>query len=339
MPDSYILKKQLSTWYITILVLIALIVMIGGITRLTESGLSIANWRPLMGTLPPMSEHAWQKVFSLYQTTPEFIKINHHFTLSEFKLIFFWEYIHRLLGRIIGLTIILPFLYFLYKKKLDIPKIKSGLVMIFLIASQGILGWFMVKSGLSDNPAVSHFRLASHLCLAFFIFQYVFIQLLTLFKLKNSITKDASFRKAIHLLSIIVFIQIIYGAFTAGLDAGLGFNTFPKMGSHWVPQGLFSLDPIFKNLFYNHITVQFMHRLFAWILTFFFIYMYLFSSKFNLNEKQKFAFRITTILFCIQFILGVLTLVLKVPIFFAVAHQLGALLLLTSLTHLNFINK
>jgi len=232
-------NRPIVIWLSIVLLLILSMVMVGGITRLTHSGLSIAEWKPVSGIIPPLSEKSWQEDFSKYQETPEYKKINHGMSLSEFKGIFFWEYFHRLLGRLIGFIYFVPFLIFLVRGRLRGGLGKRLFIGLLLGSLEGPMGWCMVKSGLVNDPHVSHFRLTAHLMLAFLLFGYLLWVILDL--IKESAEKNLSGRLKFFLGVILVgvVIETIYGGFTAGLKAGFGYNTFPKMNGHWLPPDLF----------------------------------------------------------------------------------------------------
>jgi len=238
-------------------------VVIGGITRLTGSGLSITEWKIITGTFPPLNEAQWQQEFAQYKLSPQFQKINSHFSIEEFKNIYWWEYLHRLVGRMIGLVFIIPFLFFWFKKHID-KKLLPKLIIIFLLGAwQGFLGWYMVASGLQNNPFVSHYRLAIHLINAFITFGYIFWVALDLhFEKKEKSTVNKNVLRLSIVTFILLIVQIIYGAFVAGLHAGQIFNTWPKMGDEWIASSVISA---FKNDGINSLvneisTVQFIHR-------------------------------------------------------------------------------
>lgn len=285
--------------------------IIGAVTRLTESGLSMVEWRPLIGALPPLSESEWNRVFTLYQQTPEYQKINVGMELEEFKNIFFWEWFHRLWGRMIGLVYALPLAYFWISKK--IPDGFKGKLIIGLVLGglQGVMGWYMVKSGLVDRPSVSHFRLAAHLSLAFIIFGYL---LWIGFDLCSNKAANASFCLKRHgwIAFAFVFITIIWGAFVAGLDAGLIYNTWPKMGPHWIPPELSA----FVNIITEPVSVQFTHRWIA-IVTALVVLSFAWRIK---------SFPLTGIVF-LQVGLGIATLISQAAIPLAATHQAGAFIL------------
>src|SRR5687768_6960674 len=254
-------RRAVAAWLLVCAALVFLIVVVGGVTRLTRSGLSIVEWQPLIGALPPLSEAHWQELFAKYRQTPEFRLVNFDMTLEGFKTIFWWEYAHRLLGRLIGLVFFLPLLYFLWKGKIDKP-LAWKLFGIFLLGGlQGALGWFMVKSGLVDDPRVSHFRLTAHLGVALAIFAAQFwIALGLLFPRNQPVVKQAA------ALPLIIFLMALTGGMVAGLRAGYAYNTFPLMNGHFVPPEILALEPWWQNFFYNMATVQFVHRGFFWLL-------------------------------------------------------------------------
>lgn len=304
--------KLLSNWLFLTAFMVFTMAVIGAITRLTESGLSIVEWKPLIGAIPPLNENEWHRVFDLYQQTPEFQQKNFGMELSEFKNIFFWEWFHRLWGRLIGLVYALPFLFFLIAKKIPSNfKIKL-LIGLLLGASQGLLGWYMVKSGLIDRPSVSHFRLAAHLGLAAIIFTYL---LWLAYDLRGNNKINASFCQKRHgwTALIAIFITLIWGAFVAGLDAGLVYNTWPLMGGHLIPHELNSLI----NIFTEPVSVQFTHRWIA-ILTAIIVLSFAYRVK---------SFALAGMV-CIQVTLGITTLISMVQIPIAATHQAGAFILL-----------
>ncbi len=320
--------KQLFYWQLAIIILIFTIVIIGGITRLTGSGLSMVDWQPIMGIIPPLNTQQWNNVFLQYQQFPEFIKLNQSMSLSEFKFIYFWEYLHRILGRLIGLTIIIPFIVFKIQKKLSKELTIKASIMTFLVITQGVVGWYMVKSGLINVPHVSHFRLAIHLGLAIVLLEYCIWTALTIISTK---TKQNTLSKILKLWVIGLGIQIIYGAFTAGLHAGWGYNTYPKMGDNWIPEAAFMFEPFIKNTLYNPVMIQFIHRHLALILG---ISFFIIWKKINTSTvKQSFTRilnNLALILLILQICLGILTLIWVVPIKLALMHQFLAVILLST---------
>ena len=330
-------NKTVIYWLLSGCALVFIMVVVGGITRLTNSGLSMTDWHLITDTFPPLTEEKWQKAFDAYKQFPEYKKINQYqeggFNLSDYKFIYFWEWFHRFIGRIIGLVFIVPFVYFLIKKKLDKPTIQKCFVLLGMGALQGFFGWFMVKSGLVDNPDVSHFRLALHLTFAFITFAYTLWVALDLIypERKEPIIE---LRKIARIALFFLIIQIIYGGFVAGLNAGLVHNHWPLMSD-----GQFFHESILleKNSWLTRFTegksgVQFFHRTMAYVVVGFIIYLYFQSEKYNVTTLQKRAIQSLGLIVCIQFTLGVLTLLLHVPLWLGLAHQVVAFFLLTAMT-------
>ena len=303
--------RVISNWLFFTAFMVFTMAVIGAITRLTESGLSMVEWRPLIGTLPPLNGEEWQRVFTLYQQSPEYQKTNMGMELSEFKNIFFWEWFHRLWGRLIGVAYALPLLYFSIRKQIPEGFRLKLFIGLLLGGSQGLMGWYMVKSGLIDRPSVSHFRLAAHLGLAFIIFAYL---LWLAFSLRNTISHTASFCEKRHGWVTLGFVAttIIWGAYVAGLDAGLIYNSWPKMGASWIPPELAT----FTNIFFEPVSVQFIHR---WL------------AAITAIIVLTFAYRMKNIalagMVLLQFSLGVMTLLSQVNISLAAMHQAGAFIL------------
>jgi len=328
-------NKSVVVWLLSGCVLIFIIVVVGGITRLTNSGLSMTDWHLVTDTFPPLSEAKWEEAFEQYKQFPEYQKINIHndFTLSDYKYIYFWEWFHRLIGRAIGLVFIVPFFYFLVRKKLDKSTIYKCFILLGLGSLQGFFGWFMVKSGLIDNPDVSHFRLALHLTTAFITFAYTFWVALDLIypervKIEKSLRSIARFALAFLLL------QIIYGGFVAGLNAGLVHNHWPMMS-----EGQFIHESVFleqKNLFLSFTEgksgVQFIHRTLAYLVVGLIVFLYIKSRKQSLSKAQNNGIGILLVLVFVQFILGVFTLIYGVPVWLGLIHQVSAFLLLSAMT-------
>jgi cytochrome c oxidase assembly protein subunit 15 len=325
-------KRIIAAWLYTGCFLIFAMVIIGGITRLTGSGLSITEWQPIMGAIPPTNDAEWQIVFEKYKQIPQFQKINYDFTLSDFKSIFFWEYLHRLIGRLIGVVFIIPFVWFLYKRMLDKETIRKAVFLFFLGGLQGFIGWLMVKSGLTERTSVSHIRLAIHLITAFITFGFTFyFALQILYKDKIRLTTFQTSRW-INVLMTLVIIQIIYGAFVAGLHAGKMFNTFPLMNGQIVPDGIGAYPTFGENIFDNPVTVQFIHRFFAGVITIISVLLFVNLRKQNSGS----AMNIVLFALLIQLILGVITLLTSVNITMAVLHQVGAFFLFAAVIHLRF---
>tara|TARA_B100000809_G_scaffold172460_1_gene169732 strand:- start:781 stop:1803 length:1023 start_codon:yes stop_codon:yes gene_type:complete len=320
--------KSVIIWLLTGCALIFLMVVIGGITRLTESGLSMVDWKLFMGMVPPLNEQDWIATFKLYQQFPEYQEVNFMFTLEEFKSIFFWEYLHRLIGRIVGLVFIIPFVYFLITKKITGKLIRQSILILLMGAFQGFLGWWMVKSGLIDNPDVSHYRLAVHLIAAFLTFAYTFWVALSLIYKDEERPNVPFMRKWIAVLFVATVIQIIYGAFVAGLNAGFVMNTYPKMGDSWIAESVTAMEPFWINFIDGVGGVQFVHRILAHIVVGLVLFLLLKSSKFELNKIQTNSLIALLVMVFSQFMLGVFTLLYAVPVWLGVTHQVGAFFLL-----------
>ena len=294
-----------------------------------------------MGTLPPITEAQWQEVFLKYQQFPEYKQINQGMSLSEFKFIFFWEFSHRLLGRLIGLVFFIPFLYFWAKNYFNSRLFKQLAVGLALGASQGLMGWYMVKSGLVDVPYVSHYRLAAHLILAFIIEAFL---LWIIFEINS---EDESMQKPLHgrafwgsvLLSALVGLQIIYGAFVAGKKAGYGYNSFPLMNGRWLPDDVFALSPAWTNLLQNSAMLQFIHRWLAFVVLFAVIAYVILFWRHSSNPKFKAALIALPVSLVVQIALGIATLVMVVPISVAVLHQIGALFVVGALVRLVYTSR
>lgn len=331
-------QASLILWLLSGCFLIFLMVVIGGITRLTHSGLSITEWNLLMGTLPPLNGQQWQELFEKYQQSPEFREVHYFFTLSDFKSIFWWEYIHRLLGRLIGIVFIVPFFYFLVKRKISralLPK----LILIFLLgALQGFLGWFMVKSGLVNKPAVSHYRLAAHLITAFATFGYIVWVVLGITSLQPPHATSELFSKTKNLkqlrglafvLFFVIIVQVIFGAFVAGLKAGYLYPTFPRMGTEWMAEEINTAfaENGWVTFVENGAAVQFIHRWLGILILFIAIALWLAAKRMEMPFRMSMAVRLMIVMVLLQFALGLFTLLYSVPVHLAVLHQAGAFFL------------
>jgi heme a synthase len=321
--------QAIIIWLLTGCILIYAMVVIGAITRLTGSGLSITEWKIITGTLPPLSEEAWQKEFDAYKKIPQYQLINAHFELADFKSIYFWEYLHRLMGRLIGIVFLIPFIWFWVKKKFPPDFLKKAITLFVLGAFQGFLGWFMVKSGLSEKVYVSHYRLAIHLVSAFTVFGFTFWYLLDILCLSEKNTHPAIKKTTLLLLGVVV-LQIIYGAFVAGLKAGYGYPTWPKMGAEWVPDEITILEPVWKNFVEGIAGVQFIHRYLAYVVVLIVGIVFYQSKKEKASPSIQHIILALVFIVIAQFTLGVLTLVYGVPIPIAALHQTGAFALFTS---------
>jgi cytochrome c oxidase assembly protein subunit 15 len=275
----------------------------------------------------------WQEAFDLYKQYPEYQKLNTHFTLEDFKDIYFWEWLHRFIGRMIGLVFLIPFLYFLITKQLSKPTIKKAIVLLGLGAFQGFLGWYMVKSGLVDNPDVSHYRLAAHLTTAFITFAYTFwVALDLIFPDKKQI--DKKFRRLVRWGLFVLLLQIIYGAFVAGLDAGFIHNHWPMMseGKFMHETVYIEQNPLYKNFIEGKSGVQFVHRMLAYVVVIFVFMIWYKAKKRALSIYQLKGVNALLTIVGLQFLLGVLTILSQVPVWLGVAHQIGAFFLLTAMT-------
>jgi cytochrome c oxidase assembly protein subunit 15 len=279
-----------------------------------------------------MNEFEWEQAFDLYKQYPEYQKLNNHFDLQDFKDIYFWEWLHRVIGRFIGLVFLLPFIYFLITKQLTKPTIKKSIVLLCLGAFQGFMGWYMVKSGLVDNPDVSHYRLAAHLTTAFVTFAYTFWVALDLIYPSRKVI-NTSFRNFIRLSLAVLLIQIIYGAFVAGLDAGFLHNHWPMMseGKFMHETVYIEHNPIYKNFIEGKSGVQFVHRILAYIVVVFIIGIWIKSKKITVTAVQSKGILALLFLVAVHFLLGVFTILLQVPVWLGVAHQVGAFFLLSAM--------
>jgi len=317
-------SRPVILWLLSGCLLIFCMVVIGGITRLTGSGLSITEWNVVMGAVPPLNEQQWNEAFEKYQQIPQFQKLNYHFTLDDFKKIFFWEYLHRLIGRLIGLVFLVPFLIFYFKGMLSKSMIRKALLLFALGALQGFLGWFMVKSGLTERTSVSHIRLAIHLVAAFATFGFTFWVALDLIYRNEQPFAHEKIHSLVKGLFAVVLLQIIFGAFTAGLHAGRIANTFPTMDGQWIPDGLTALSPAWLNFFDNLLTVQFIHRCLAYVVVTLVLVLYYQVRKQKTNRSQQQGIMFLLVIILVQFLLGVFTLLSKVNVSLAVIHQAGA---------------
>ncbi len=326
-------NKAVIYWLLTGCVLIFVMVLVGGITRLTHSGLSISDYKLIQGTIPPMNEQEWEEAFELYKQYPEYQKLNNHFDLEDFKDIYFWEWLHRVIGRFIGIVFILPFLYFLFTKKLDRSTIKKCLILFFLGGFQGFLGWYMVKSGLVDRPDVSHYRLAAHLTTAFVTFAYsLWVALDLIYPNKKEI--NTKLRNLIRVGLAVLLVQIIWGAFVAGLDAGFIHNHWPLMNEGKLMHETVYIEqqPLIKNFYEGKSGVQFVHRYLAYVVVGFILWIWFRSRKVQRTTVQENGLRSLLVLVFVQFLLGVLTLIYAVPLWLGVVHQIGAFFLLAAMT-------
>jgi heme a synthase len=318
-------------WLLACAALIFAMVVVGGITRLTHSGLSIVEWQPIVGTVPPLDEAQWLEAFAKYRKTPEYLQVNRGMTLEQFQGIFWWEYAHRLLGRLIGVVFLLPLAWFALRRR--IPRaLLPRLIAIFVLGGlQGALGWYMVQSGLVDDPRVSQYRLAAHLGLAAAIYAAILWTALDLLYPKPPERRSAQGPRRLSLaLLAIVFVMILSGALVAGIRAGLSYNTFPLMDGHVLPPEAFVLEPRVLNFFSNMALVQFDHRLIAWALALLVPWLWARSRRERVPARARRSCDALLALFAVQVALGISTLLLKVPVPLAAAHQAGAMAVLTA---------
>ena len=329
-------NKSVIIWLLSGCLLLFVMVVVGGITRLTNSGLSMTDWHLVTDTFPPLTEEKWSQAFEEYKKFPEYQKINIHndFQLEDYKFIYFWEWFHRFIGRIIGLVFIIPFVYFLIKKRLSSQTIKKCVVLLGMGAFQGFLGWFMVRSGLIDNPDVSHFRLSLHLTFAFITFAYTLWVALDLIY-PNKATAILPLKKIAQYTLLFLLLQIIYGGFVAGLNAGLIHNHWPLMsdGQFLHESVLLEKDSWLLRLTEGKSGVQFVHRILAYVVVGLILLLASKIHKFDLTKDQKKGINALVIIVFLQFGLGVFTLLYSVPLWLGLTHQIVAFFLLTAMTY------
>ena len=329
-------RIAVAYWLLFVAFSIFLMVIVGGATRLTESGLSMVNWNPVTGTLPPLSEQSWQNEFSDYKNSPEYQIKNSGMSLEDFKGIFYWEWAHRLLGRLIGLIFFVPMCWFWLKGRIPSGYEPKLVVLFVLGGAQGLLGWYMVMSGLVDEPAVSHYRLAAHLGLALFLFAATFWTALSLLNPKP-ILMSAGMKRLTHASMLVLVLQLFMGALVAGLKAGHIFNTWPLMGERFAPDGLMSLSPWWRNLLDNAVTTQFDHRMGAYVLTALVVVLFIKSRAEGATVLKASSILLATIL--LQMVMGIVMLLQYVPVSWGTAHQGGGVLVLAALTYLMHLGR
>jgi len=319
--------RAIAVWLLSVAALVFLMIVVGGITRLTESGLSMVDWRPVTGLLPPLSDEAWRAAFEAYKTSPQYRIVNQGMSLADFKTIFWWEYIHRLLGRVIGLAYALPLAVFWLRRR--IPRGYKGrlLGLLALGALQGGLGWFMVRSGLVDVPEVSHLRLTAHLTLAFVIFALLVWTALDL-TAKRSGGKDAGLRRLAQTVVGLVFLQVIMGGLVAGLRAGHVYNTWPLMDGGFLPDLAFSMQPWWRNVIDNAALVQFNHRIGAYLMVVTAVVLFLRSMRARVAAPDRLGAVLLLAVVLAQTSIGIATLLSSVPVGLGVVHQGGAAVVL-----------
>jgi heme a synthase len=326
----------IAIWLLVVCALIFIMVVLGGVTRLTRSGLSIVEWQPLMGAIPPLTHADWLALFEKYKLTPEYQHVNVGMDLAGFQGIFWLEYFHRLLGRLIGLAFLLPFVYFLVRKQIDRVLAPRLWLLFALGAAQGLLGWLMVASGLVDIPRVSPYRLTAHLGLAILIYAAtLWVALGLLYPTPQAAEPVAALRRFGRAVTALVFGMILSGGFVAGTRAGFAFNDWPFMHGRLVPEGLYVLEPWWVNLFENLATVQFNHRLVGYLLCLVIPVYWFVARRYNLESRTRSLFHLLLAMLAVQVALGIATLLYVVPVSLAAAHQAGALMLLTLALLLN----
>lgn len=329
MQNTFEIKKNNSTytltqwWLIGFCALVIVMISIGGITRLTRSGLSIVEWKPIVGMIPPLSEQAWQEQFELYKKTPEYNHVNSHFELSDYKQIFLWEYLHRVLGRIIFLFVVLPGVY-LWRKKLVAGRLVFALAA--LVAMQGLIGWLMVKSGLNVKPHVSPFMLSLHFFTALGVLLFAYFHFL---KTENHLQTyvENKQRSSLNIFGLLLSMQIFFGCLTSGLKAGVGYNTYPLMNGQFFPDGGLFFKPIILNFFENPATVQWTHRWLGVTVLLSLIFTFLLLKKYNFWKQIKTTFVLLMCVICFQIVIGILNILMVVPIPLAAFHQFVATVL------------
>lgn len=319
--------RPVAIWLWTGAALVFLMVLVGGITRLTGSGLSMSDWNLIMGTIPPLNAEQWQETFRHYQQFPEYQQLNHGMSLFEFKQIFFWEYLHRILGRMMGLIFLIPFLYFWIRGYFDSKQLKRMFILFGLGALQGAMGWFMVKSGLVDVPYVSHYRLAAHFLLAVILIGCcVWFAIDLKPRPAQGTIQNSGLRKVAIAICGLFFLQLIWGAFTAGLNAGMIYNTFPLMNGNWMPFNTWTMQPVIINFFENPGTVQWTHRIIGTLLGLGVIYLWWRTRSETKETGLRLKANLLLAVIVIQYLLGMFTVLYRVPVSLGVAHQAVAVL-------------
>ena len=327
------INNQLSLWLITMFWIIAIMIVVGGLTRLTDSGLSITEWQLFSGILPPLNNNDWIMYFNLYKKIPEYELQNYNMTLQEFKIIFWWEWGHRFLGRVIGISFLIPLVYFSFK--IEFYKLLNLYLIFFLICFQGFVGWYMVSSGLVDRVDVSHFRLSIHLLIAFLILSLIFWNYLKTKIINNNTRKISVFLPLIFL--ILVFIQIVVGAFVSGMDAGKIYNSWPLMGNTYFPNDNDFRDLFRLSAFSDPSLVQFMHRNLAYLIMFIYFFIFFKIYKNKIYDLYK-SINILGIFIILQIILGIYTVMYGAQLYIAAMHQLSSIFLVSSCIYFFYIN-
>ena len=327
------LKNQISNWLIFMFWIIALMIVVGGLTRLTDSGLSITKWQLFSGFLPPLNKDDWILYFNLYKEIPEYKIQNYDMSLSEFKVIFWWEWIHRFLGRLIGICFLIPLIYFTIK--IGIKNLVQMYLIFFLICFQGFVGWYMVSSGLVDRIDVSHYRLSVHLLIAFIILSLIYWNYLSI-KILNKDFKTLNYILPLS-FSILIFCQIVIGAFVSGMDAGKIYNSWPLMGTTYFPNDNNFINLLNLNAFNDPSLVQFIHRNLAYIILLFYLFLLIKIYKEKFTHLYK-PIKLVGLILIIQIFLGILTLLYGAQIAIASMHQISSIFLVSSCIYFLFIN-
>lgn len=325
--------RQVAGWLLFCAVVILGMILLGAVTRLTGSGLSMVEWKPLVGVIPPLSEQAWQETFDKYRLFPEYQKVNRGMSLEDFKSIFMYEYLHRVLGRLIGVLFLLPLVYFAWRGRIRQGLMPKLVLLFFLGGCQGLLGWYMVKSGLVDNPRVSQYRLTAHLGLAVAIYAYMLwlaFDLLFRANAGRSVPAARSNAGLSRILVGLVYLMILSGGLVAGTRAGFAYSTWPLMGDSFIPRGLYAGTPAWLDMFEDITTIQFNHRIFAYVLTVLICIFAALVYRSDVGSRGRLAVTLMLVALAVQLVLGISTLLLHVPISLAAAHQLGAMLLLSA---------
>ena len=327
LSDTRAHDRIVAGWLLVCCAMIFGMVVLGGVTRLTGSGLSMVEWDPIFGVVPPLTDQDWQAVFEQYRASPEYQKVNMHMEVDDFKSIYWFEFAHRLLGRTIGTVFLLPFLFFLWRGWIARPLIPKLVAMFVLGGLQGALGWYMVASGLVDDPHVSQYRLTAHLLMAFLIYGFIFWVALDLLQTQPADSPSDRVRKGAVLFLALLVITIGSGGLVAGLKAGYAYSTFPLMDGRLVPEAIFLFEPLWRNFFENIATVQFDHRLLATLVLIGGVALW-WSAR-RLPDRLRMRAHLVLVMIAAQIALGISTLLLHVPVALATAHQAGALVLLT----------
>ena len=326
-------KRFIEIWLYSMFILVFLIVAVGGLTRLTDSGLSITEWELFKGILPPLTDSKWLFYFDEYKKIPEYVEINYNMTLSEFKVIYYWEYGHRILARLIGLFSIIPMIYLFFKFKKERKNISKYSVIFILICVQGFVGWFMVSSGLIENTDVSHYRLALHLSLALTILSIIFWFIMETIKI--SPFKKKFNNSFLNFFFILIILQIVLGAFLAGMDGGLIYNSWPDMNGNFLPNDINNIDLFLFSSLDNPSVVQFYHRFTAYLLFISLLFLNYYTYRTKIDFKPVLILNIAIF---VQIVLGIVTLITGVKITYASLHQLGSVFVLTSFLYIKYKN-